>query len=1012
MSPEPTRRRFLGTTAGLVPLAALAVSRPAWTQPGLPPDNHMVPVEKGLDRAWLDGLRAKGQPAWYRGADLERIGMPVGGIGCGQLYLHGDGSLGAWRIFNRPTGSQPEVASGFALGVSVGGERLWRSLDRQGFGGVSFRGEYPIGRVRYFDWGLPVRVELTAFTPWIPLRENDSNLPATVFEFEVENTADEPVVVELAGWLENAVGLNSGPRQPTAGARLTTVATQRGRGVVVHDGVEVEPPVAAAPRPAIMLGDFEGPTWDPWVAEGEAFGTGPAKGTLPNQQPVSGFDGAGLVNSFVGGDDPQGRLTSPEFTVNRDFLNFLVGGGAMAGRTCVNLVVDGEVVRTATGRNNELLEPHTWDVRDLAGRTATIVCVDEASGPWGHINADSFELADVARSGFPPFAEWDDAGTLTLMAEGAAEPLGAGDGLELPLELVGGAGARYGLDERRAAGLRSTAVELAPGAKHTFRYVLAWYFPNAPDWTGGRGHWYAARFADAAAVAHHVFDDLPRLAAETKLWRDTYYDSTLPWWLLDRLHAPLANLSSGTCRWFHDGRFWAWEGVNCCDGTCTHVWNYAHAQARLFPGMERLVRERQDLGEAFDPETGLVQFRGSHAGYAADGQAGTVLKAYRDYLLSADDSWLKRHWPRIKKVLEFSIGRDGNDNGLIEDSQHNTYDINFEGPNTFVGALYLAACRAGERMARAVGDTAFASRCAAIVRSGRELTMERLYNGEYFIQEVDLGQHPSWQYAEGCLADQMFGQGWAHHVGLGYLYPAEAVRSALEAVWKYNFAPDIGPQNVAHPPERWFIWPGEPGLFICTWPISRHLENDGVRYRDEVWTGIEYQVAGGMVWEGLLDEALTICRAVHDRYAPDRRNPYNEIECCDHYARALASWGVYTALCGFDYHGPEGRIAFDPQLTPEAFRAAFTTAEGWGTFEQTRADEASQTDRLTLAFGTLRLRELAFQVPAGVTGATVWLDGRQLPATANVGGGRLGVALAEAVTLNAGQTLEVRAAAR
>ena len=113
-------------------------------------------------------------------------------------------------------------------------------------------------------------------------------------------------------------------------------------------------------------------------------------------------------------------------------------------------------------------------------------------------------------------------------------------------------------------------------------------------------------------------------------------------------------------------------------------------------------------------------------------------------------------------------------------------------------------------------------------------------------------------------------------------------------------------------------------------PRAPHLA-EGVRYKNEVWTGIEYQVAGNMAWEGMVTEALAICRGVHERYHPSKHNPWNEIECGDHYARGMASYGVFLGLCGFEYHGPKGHLGFAPRITPDDFRAAFTAAEGWGT---------------------------------------------------------------------------------
>jgi len=143
----------------------------------------------------------------------------------------------------------------------------------------------------------------------------------------------------------------------------------------------------------ILIADFEGETYGDWQAAGEAFGPGPARGTLPNQMPVTGFLGRGLVNSFYKGDGTTGTLTSPEFKIQRRHLNFLVGGGGYAGETCVNLLVNGQAVRTATGPNtqpggSEQLDWATWDVGEFLNRAARIQIVDQRTGGWGHINVD------------------------------------------------------------------------------------------------------------------------------------------------------------------------------------------------------------------------------------------------------------------------------------------------------------------------------------------------------------------------------------------------------------------------------------------------------------------------------------------------------------------------------------------------------------------------------------------------------------------------------------------------
>jgi len=982
-----------------------------------PKSKHPVPAEKSLSQDFLSKLSQRGDRAAYEGEELETIGMPISGIATGQLYLRGDGTLGLWQIFNRHIFSgygrdnyrtyRPDspVDSGFAVVLESDGKTAVRALNKD-FGTVEFAGEYPIGLVRYMAKDLPITVELEAFSPFIPLDAKDSALPATIFHVTLKNTSDKPQQVSVLGWLENAVCFNSAAS--IHAQRQTRIATERNRTSIVHTAKETPKEQVERPRPATLLTNFEGDSYGDWKTTGEAFDTGPAHGTLPNQQTVSGFLGKGLVNTFLGGDGPQGTLTSPDFEIRRKFINFLIGGGSHAGETCINLLLEGKVVRTAAGKDNEKLEWHSWNVADMQGMKARIEIVDRNSGGWGHINIDEIEMADESKEGdLGPFDKLPDNGSLALASANRTGPSTHTRAVlksasKVSKWLHAEENVTYPVTERRSAAAVTGAVQLAPGAAQTFTFVLAWFFPNF-----AQGHEYTARFKSAADVAQYVLDNHDRLAGDTRKWHQTFYeDSTLPRWLLFRLHSTACNLATGTCQWWKSGRFWAWEGVGCCEGTCTHVWNYAHAPARLFPALERSAREMQDFGAGFDPNSGLVGFRSNRA-YAADGQCGTILKAYREHQCSADDSFLKRNWPRIKEALEFSIKQDGNDDGLIENSQPNTYDIDFQGPNTFVGSLYLAALRAGQEMATEIGDKEFADRCRRIFESGSRLSVERLWDGEYFIQIVDLAKYPKDQYGKGCLSDQLFGQGWAHQLGLGYIYPPENVTQALKAVWKYNWAPDIGPYNVAHPPERWFALPGEAGLFTCTWPKSEYLR-EGVRYREEVWTGIEYQVAGNMVWEGMTTEALAICRGVEDRYQPAKHNPFNEIECGDHYARAMASWGVYTALSGFEYHGPKGHMGFAPRVTPDTFRAAFTAAEGWGSFTQTR-DGQSQRDQLELRWGRLNLKTLAFAVPEDWKAVTVTARVGSKPVSSQqlVQNGRVQIVLGSSVSLSQGQKMEI-----
>jgi fructan beta-fructosidase len=176
--------------------------------------------------------------------------------------------------------------------------------------------------------------------------------------------------------------------------------------------VLIAPTIAAdaAERSDVLVAEFEEETWGRWRAEGQAFGPGPARGTLPNQMHVSGYRGERLVNSFHGGDGTPGALTSPALRIERPYINFLIGGGRHPGETCINLLVDGEVVRTASGPNDrpggsEQLDWHTWDVAELIGERATIEIVDRHTGGWGHINVDQIVQSDRRRQAAPASRE-------------------------------------------------------------------------------------------------------------------------------------------------------------------------------------------------------------------------------------------------------------------------------------------------------------------------------------------------------------------------------------------------------------------------------------------------------------------------------------------------------------------------------------------------------------------------------------------------------------------------------
>ena len=206
-----------------------------------------------------------------------------------------------------------------------------------------------------------------------------------------------------------------------------------------------------------------------------------------------------------------------------------------------------------------------------------------------------------------------------------------------------------------------------------------------------------------------------------------------------------------------------------------------------------------------------------------------------------------------------------------------------------------------------------------------------MWNGEYFEQHLPDYLNRSGEVGPGCMADQLLGQWWAHQLGLGYILPKDKVQSALRSIFKYNWKSDLTGWKFM---PRAFAGAHDKGLIICTWPRGGRPAKV-MLYSDEVWTGIEYQVAAHMIYEGFLEEGFSVAKGARDRYdgvprGPIPRNPWCEIECGGHYARAMSSWSLLLALSGWKYDGPRGELHFVPCYRPENFKSFFTGPEGSG----------------------------------------------------------------------------------
>lgn len=757
----------------------------------------------------------------YRGLELARIAMPVGGIGTGTVSFCGNGSLRHWEIMNRPakgfTPSTANVEPFLALWVRDGGRSEARLLEGPlppdeweashgsrapnanlpRFRDCEFLATYPFAAVRLQDPEFALEPVVEVFNPLVPADPDASGIPIAVFSIHLHNRLARPLELSLSMTLPNFIGHDGSPRA----------------------------------RPATS-----------WRNRNHYRESGPLRGIF--------MDSEGL--------DPDAEAWGT--------VAFAIAGPG-----------------------------------DVSHRTAWL------EKRWGG------EILDF----------WDD-----FIEDGRLEERQV---------------------EKESAPLASIATKLVlpPGTSVQVPLLLAWHFPNRYSWSVPEekrtaddkiGNYYATRYRDAWDVLERTWPQLDELRRRTLNFVRAFCSSSYPAAVKEAALFNLSTLRSQTCFRTPDGRLFGWEGCSdnagCCRGSCTHVWNYEQATAYLFGSLALTMREVEFAWATSDD--GLMSFRvglplerraQEFRRAAADGQMGCIVKMYRDWQLSGNTELLRRLWPKVRRALEFCWIRGGWDadrDGVMEGVQHNTMDVEYYGPNPEIGFWYLAALKAAERMARYLGDRAFAETCQKLFENGSRWMDEHLFNGEYYEQEirpvqdpsqvpefllVGMGsrdfQKPDYQLGSGCLVDQLIGQLLAHLCGLGYLARPEHIKAACQAILRYNRRTQFwGHFN----PMRTYVLDGERGLLIAAYPKGRPAFP--FPYYAEVWTGLEYVAAAGMIYEGLIEEGMECVADARARYDGRRRNPFDEAECGHHYARAMSSWAVVLALSGFLYSAIDKRLEF------------------------------------------------------------------------------------------------------
>jgi non-lysosomal glucosylceramidase len=853
-------------------------------------------------------------PRQFRGRQLKMISFPLGGVAAGSIGLGGRGQLINWEIFNRPNkGFRPPYAFA-AIWAQAGNEApVARVLEsrilppyegQDGLGSnnvpglsrleaATFSAQYPLAHIDFQDHSFPVRIELDAFSPFIPHDPDDSGLPVAILRYRATNPGHAAARVAIAFSLENPIIT----KQDNGGA-----AQQK----------------SAEGRKNEYRGDI-------------------------------GLAGLIMSNPSLAADDP------------------------MAG----------ELVLAA--RFHDDAEVSHWE--------------GWPAGRWWNA----------------PLHFWDQFSS------------------------VGSLGPQP--DPHNSVGVLCLRKTIPPGQTANFEFLLGWRFPNrTPDWIGwsappgeGKtviGNFYATRFKDGWEAVRYAADHLPDLEARTRLFANAFGESTLPATVKEAASANLSTLATTTCFRTADGEFHAFEGSDdtqgCCFGNCTHVWNYETATTFLFPSFAHSLR-RSSFGYSMD-DAGAIHFRQllpdgkARSGYAAaDGQMGQIIHAWLDWKLSGDDALLRSTWPRAKKALEFAWvpgGWDANRDGVMEGVQHNTYDVEFYGPNPMCGIYYLGALRAAEEMAGAVGDTSSAQTYRSLYEQGSRWIDANLFTGEFYVQKVrgfpknliainlrsDMGSEnteaPEYQVGGGCLADQLIGQYLVEVGGMGPLVNADNIRTTLRSIYKYNYRPSLEAHDNV---ERTYALNDEAAIIVCDYGKAAR-PTVPFPYYAEAWTGQEYLVAALMMNWGMVSEGVQCVENIRSRYDGEKRNPWDEPECGHHYARAMSSWSTVVALSGFLYDGVAAAVVAVPKLPADNFRCFWATGTGWGMYALHQEHGCTFFD-LEVLSGRLACRSCELAAPG--TSASVEHSGKPIANEVERHQDRTAVKFSETLQLGVNEPLRI-----
>lgn len=813
----------------------------------------------------------------YTGEYLNRIAFPIGGMGAGMFCLEGTGTISHLSIRNKPEiFNEPGIFAAICVkGVKNGAKVLegpvpdWKKFGigdaGNGLGGSTaglprftkavFEARFPFATIDLMDSDLPIRTQITGWSPFIPTDDDNSSLPVASMEYKIVN--------------------------------------------ISNNAIE-------------------------------------------------------LVFSFN----------------SRNFVR------VENGKNSINKIQNGFILSESGTKEQSFLKA---DYAVFTDDASTAVDYCWFRGGWW----DPFTMA------------WNDVAKGETKSNAPVESDAPGASLYVPFAL-------------------------SPGKEKTIRVMMAWYSPESDLTAGDSGPekescdaasgccsspdvlqldkydknfdgpfykpWYSSRFNNINEIADYWLQHYKELRDKSALFKEAFYASTLPPEVIEVVAANLSILKSPTVMRQYDGRLWSWEGCSdnsgCCHGSCTHVWNYAQAIPHLFPALERSLRHTEFCED--QSAEGHQNFRARlpikpadhHFHAAADGQLGGIMKVYREWPISGDNEWMKKMYPMVKVSLDYCIRTwDPGNKGVIEEPHHNTYDIEFWGPDGMHCSFYIGALHAIIAMGKFLKNDV--SNYEALAEKGKNKLETELYDGEYFIQRIQFSglrapspveeakksfggeyskeaidllekEGPKYQYGKGCLSDGVLGCWIARMCGLNDVTDSQKIQSHIRAVHKYNLKRNLSEH--ANPQRPSYAFGNEGGLLLCSWPKDGKLSLPFV-YSDEVWTGIEHQVASHLMLMGDIEKGLEILRISRNRYDGRVRNPFNEYECGHWYARALSSYGYLQALTGVRYDAVDKTLFIDSKVGD--FVSFLSTESGFGTvhFKQGKAS-------VNVAYGKIEVNKI------------------------------------------------------